>query len=131
MTPHAVELTRRRLIIGSFGGAVVWQAAGGFDAVAAETSPAAEPAGIPDVAECLDYGRSFVCHSGPFNAVRFWVESRTTIVDDQSGSVSHFYQCGSCKSERTFAEQDLFYENNYDFLPIIGSNRTLMFRRKI
>ena len=25
----------------------------------------------------LDYGRSFICNTAPFNAVRFWVESRT------------------------------------------------------
>jgi hypothetical protein len=92
---------------------------------------ASPPSGEPAVGECLDYGRSFVCHSGPYNAVRLWIESRTTIVDEESGTVSHFYQCGSCKSERTFAEKDLFYENNYDFLPIVGHDRTLMFRRHI
>jgi hypothetical protein len=40
-----------------------------------------------------------------------------------------FYQCGSCKSENTFAEQDLFSQDNYDFLPILGEGHWLIFRR--
>jgi hypothetical protein len=121
-----MQLDRRRLLCGSLGSVMIWQAA---NRAAAAVSATSEPAGVPTVAECLDFGRSFVCHTGPFNAVRLWIESRTTIVDDASGKVSHFYQCGSCKSERTFAEKDLFYENNYDFLPVVGRDRTLMFRR--
>src|SRR5687768_1559879 len=30
---------------------------------------------------CLDYGRSFICNTASFNAVCFWVESRTVLVD--------------------------------------------------
>ncbi len=81
---------------------------------------------------CLDYGRSFVCHKGESaasNAVRFWVESRTTLLDDRAGTAVVFYQCASCKSEHTFAEKGLFIEDNYDFLPIFGGGRVLVFRR--
>ena len=78
----------------------------------------------------LDYGRSFITHTAAFNAVRFWVESRTRIIDERTGSHRDYYQCGSCKSERTFAEKDLFIEDNYDFLPIVsGSDDLLVFRR--
>lgn len=78
---------------------------------------------------CLDYGRSFVCHAGPENAVRFWVESRTTIVDERAGTSTDYYQCASCKSENTFAPRELFMADNYDFLPIIGGGHLLIFRR--
>ncbi len=85
-----------------------------------------EPSGGP---ACLDYGRSFICNTAEFNSVRLWVESRTTIIDDEAGVSTEFYQCGSCKSEHTFAENDLFHEENYDFLPILGEDHWLVFRR--
>jgi len=56
----------------------------------------------------LDYGLSFIGNDASFNNVRFWVESRTIIADDRDGASYEFYQCGSCKSENTFAERDLF-----------------------
>ena len=55
----------------------------------------------------LDYGRSFLIGNGPGNEVRFWVESRTRIIDDERGSSEDFIQTASCKSERTFAERGL------------------------
>ena len=64
------------------------------------------------------------------NEVRFWVESRTCLVDEQSGDRRVYAQCASCKSEDTFAEHDLFYDDNYDFLPIFGPEYGLVFRRK-
>ena len=78
---------------------------------------------------CLDYGQSFICNTASFNAVRFWVESRTILTDEEAGTSQVFYQCGSCKSENTFAEQNLFLEDNYDFLPILGGSDWLIFRR--
>ncbi len=77
----------------------------------------------------LDYGRSFVCNKASFNNVQFWIESRTTIIDEQNEMSAEYYQCGSCKSENTFAEQDLFVQDNYDFLPILGGSTWLIFRR--
>lgn len=77
----------------------------------------------------LDYGLSFICHSAVVNSVRFWVESRTRIIDDRTGTWTDFYQCGSCKSENTFAERDLFMKENYDFLPVFGGEDVLVFRR--
>ncbi|MHC4398320.1 MAG: hypothetical protein ACYTG0_01430 [Planctomycetota bacterium] len=81
---------------------------------------------------CLDYGLSFVCNPSPKNAVRFWIESRTTVIDGLTSTSTEFYQCASCKSEHTFAEKDLFQEDNYDFLPVFGGEDAgdlLIFRR--
>jgi len=83
----------------------------------------------PSNTECLDYGLSFICNKASFNAVRFWVESRTILTDEEAGTSQAFYQCGSCKSEHTFAEENLFIEDNYDFLPILGGRDWLVFRR--
>ena len=77
----------------------------------------------------LDYGRSFLIGRVPGNEVRFWVESRTRIVDETTGRVEDYLQCASCKSEDTFAERNLFYEDNYDFLPIFGPEYGLIYRR--
>jgi hypothetical protein len=79
----------------------------------------------------LDYGLSFICHSAAFNSVRFWVESRTRLIDDQNGTHQDFYQCASCKSENTFGEKDLFYKDNYDFMPIFGGDYVAVFRRPV
>jgi hypothetical protein len=78
----------------------------------------------------LDYGRSFAIGNGPENEVRFWVESRTRIIDERSGTHEDYIQCASCKSENTFAERDLFHTDNYDFLPIFGPEWGVVFRRK-
>ena len=86
----------------------------------------AEPAKV-DGMTCLDYGRSFICNTASFNAVRFWVESRTVLMDGEQRI--EFYQCGSCKSENTFAKENLFAVENYDFLPILGDGYWLVFRR--
>lgn len=131
MDVMSLHIPRRNVLFGSLGAALACQATavvGGVDAaVPAPDLP--EPMGMPSVEECLDYGRSFVCHGGPDNAVRFWIESRTTLLDEDTGQVEHFYQCGSCKSERTFAQRDLFTEENYDFLPIFGRGQVVIFRR--
>ena len=78
----------------------------------------------------IDYGRSFVCTPGEHNSPRFWIESRCRIIDDESGAVEDYYQCGSCKSEHTFAEKGLFQEDNYDFLPVFGEKWAVIYRRK-
>ena len=80
---------------------------------------------------CIDYGRSFFCNTAEFNSVRMWIESRTTIIDPKSGTSTVYYQGASCKSENTFGEKDLFYKDNYDFLPIFGDGKVLVFRRRV
>lgn len=82
-----------------------------------------------DQARCIDYGKSFLCNTSEFNSVRMWIESKTTITDTKSGKSTIYYQGASCKSENTFGEKDLFYKDNYDFLPIFGDGKVLVFRR--
>jgi hypothetical protein len=89
----------------------------------------AEKSSAENKTGCLDYGQSFICNTAAMNSVRFWIESRTTVIDKSNNLSTTFYQCGSCKSEDTFAESDLFIKDNYDFLPILGDNEWLIFRR--
>lgn len=77
----------------------------------------------------LDYGRSFILGNGPENEVRFWVESRTRIIDETSGQREDYVQVGSCKSEHTFAQENLLHEDNYDFLPVFGPEWSVVYRR--
>jgi hypothetical protein len=79
---------------------------------------------------CIDYGRSFLAGKAAWNSVRFWIESRTHLIDERTGTCEDYYQCGSCKSENTFAERDLFQDDNYDFLPIFGPRWGVIFRRR-
>lgn len=79
---------------------------------------------------CLDFHKCFMCGTSPVNSLRLWIESRLTYFDDAQGTSIEYYQCASCKSEDTFAERNLFYEDNYDFLPIYGDGQWLIFRRK-
>ena len=62
--------------------------------------------------------------------MRFWVESRTRVIDSRTGATEDFIQAASCKSENTFHEKDLFQRDNYDFLPIFGAEHALVFRRR-
>ena len=78
----------------------------------------------------LDYGHSFIIGTAPGNEVRFWVESRTRIVDETTGASEEYVQCASCKSENTFGESDLFIDDNYDFLPVFGTEFGIYFRRR-
>lgn len=80
---------------------------------------------------CLDYGKSFVCNTGDMNSVRMWIESRTIITDLKTGNATVYYQGGACKSEDTFAAKNLFYKDNYDFTPIFGDGKVLVFRRHV
>ena len=82
----------------------------------------------------LDYGCSYICFSGPENAVRFWIESRTRIIDEERGRTEDYYQCGACKSEHTWTTDKparfLFSEDNHDFTPVFGPDYSVIFRRK-
>ncbi|RAV16663.1 hypothetical protein [Paenibacillus contaminans] len=78
----------------------------------------------------IDYGVSFITGKWSENQVRLWVESRMRFIDEKSGRVEDYYQCGACKSEATFAEKDLFYEDNFDFIPVFGPEYGIIFNRK-
>lgn len=115
--------SRRDFVTSTLGTLCGWLAAGsvgGGECLGAEGT-----AGL----SVLDYGRSFICNTAEFNSVRFWIESRTLLTDPQ-GKTEIFYQCGSCKSEHTFAKENLFHKDNYDFLPVLGETGWLIFRRR-
>ncbi len=97
--------------------------------LATMSQPQAGTVESDDRQSCLDYRRSFICGTSEMNAVRFWIESRTTIVDSVTNESSVFFQCASCKSENTFGEKNLFLADNYDFMPILGDAHWLIFRR--
>ena len=125
-----MRVTRRKMLQASVATIGGMSLSGGLAGAAADDDGTI-PEGEMDLMQPLDYGLSFICNTADFNAVRFWVESRTRIIDDREGKWTDYYQCGSCKSEHTFAKQDLFHKDNYDFLPILGAGQWLVFRRRV
>lgn len=111
-------MKRRRLLNSGLAAAIV-------------AGPSAEGlVAAPAAMEPIDYGRSFLQGKWAENRVRFWIESRTRIIDPERAAPIDYYQCASCKSENTFAPKDLFHKDNYDFLPIFGPEDGVIFRRK-
>lgn len=82
--------------------------------------------------EILDYGRCFVTFvtHGRGNNARLQVESRCRLTDTGTGAWQDYLFFASCKSEDTFAERDLFYEENYDFCGIFGDEDYVLFRAR-
>ncbi len=77
-----------------------------------------------------DYGRSFVTFVTPNrgNNARLQVESVCSLTDRRSGKTTDYFFYASCKSEHTFAERDLFIEENYDFCGIFSDEEYVIFR---
>lgn len=119
--------SRRNFVKTGLAAASGFIIAGNASACSGSAAKVAENA---DNKSFVDYGRSFFCNTAEFNSVRMWIESRTTIIDPDSGTETVYYQGASCKSENTFGEKDLFYKDNYDFLPIFGDGKVLVFRRR-
>ena len=46
------------------------------------------------------------------------------------GKFNDYYQCGSCKSEHTFAKRGLFVIPNYDVIPDFLEEHSAVFRRR-
>jgi len=80
--------------------------------------------------QCFDYRQCYVCGTSQVNSLRLQIESRITFFDDAAGKSIEYVQLASCKSEDTFAKNNLFYPDNYDFCPIYGDGQWLIFRRK-
>jgi len=126
-----MQTNRRNFVAGGIASVAAF-AASGRESRGNKTDDDDDDDDTADTSVCLDYGLSFLCNPSPMNSVRFWIESRTTIIDDSSGCSTVFYQCASCKSENTFGKKDLLYADNYDFMPIFGGNNAedlLIFRR--
>jgi hypothetical protein len=97
-------------------------------AAAQAATPATGPVAL--LPDAIDYGRSYFNSKAPWNSPRFWVESRLQITDPATKTVRTYYQCGSCKSERTIPPRDLFPDDNYDFLPVFGDVDCVIFRHR-
>ncbi len=82
--------------------------------------------------QITDYARSFVTFVTPGrgNNARLQVESVCTLADESSGLSREYFFFASCKSERTFAERNLFQEDNYDFCGIFSEEEYAIFRNR-
>ena len=80
--------------------------------------------------QVCDYGRSFVTFvtAGRGNNARLQVESVCRLTDSASGVTQEYLFFASCKSEHTFADRDLFHEDNYDFCGIFSEDEYAIFR---
>lgn len=89
-----------------------------------ETDPKTQPVSV------YDFQRSFVTFVTPNrgNNARLQIESVCTLHDAQKGTTTDYFFFASCKSEDTFAEQDLFYKDNYDFCGIFSEDEFVLFR---
>ncbi len=118
------KMPRRRFLEASILSAIVLPTAIACGKVNDKSSNATDPFA------CIDYGKSFLCNTAEFNSVRMWIEGRTIIIDTNSGESTIYYQGAACKSENTFGEKDLFYVDNYDFTPVFGDGKVLVFRTR-
>ena len=77
-----------------------------------------------------DYGRAFVTFvtHGRVNNARLQIESVCRLTDNESSERKDYWFFASCKSEDTFAEKDLFYEENYDFCGIFSPDEYIILR---
>jgi hypothetical protein len=102
--------SRRRFLAGIAvlaGSAVVSRRSWEAVQLASASSPPSESA--------IDFSHSFVAHNSSFNAVRFSIQSATTI-----GSTT-IYHCASMRAENTFVDDALFQPDNFSFTPIFDS----------
>ncbi len=81
--------------------------------------------------QLLDYGRSFVTFVTPGrgNNARLQIESKCRLLVGNEAP-RDFYFFASCKSENTFAERDLFHEDNYDFCGLFSDSEYAIYRTK-
>jgi len=81
----------------------------------------------------LDFGRSFVTFVTPGrgNNARIQVEARCEFTDVQRDSVEELFLVASCKSEHTYAEQDLFQDPNYDFCGVFNEQQYSIIRTPV
>ena len=80
--------------------------------------------------QVCDYSRSFVTFvtEGRGNNARLQVESVCRLTETASGATQEYLFFASCKSEHTFADRDLFHEDNYDFCGIFSEEEYAIFR---
>ncbi len=82
--------------------------------------------------QVVDYAASYVTFvtTGRGNLARLQIESRCVLLDENGEVVEEFFQFASCKSEDTYATEDLFQDPNYDFSGIFSREHYVIFRTR-
>ena len=80
--------------------------------------------------QIVDYAASYVTFVTPGrgNLARLQIESRCMLLDENGKLVEEFFQFASCKSENTYAAENLFQDPNYDFSGIFSREHFVIFR---
>jgi len=80
--------------------------------------------------QIVDYAASYVTFVTPGrgNLARLQIESRCVLLDENGELVEEFFQFASCKSEDTYAAENLFQDPNYDFSGIFSREHFVIFR---
>lgn len=80
--------------------------------------------------QICDFPSSFVSFTTKdySNTARIQVESRCELIDLVNDSSKEFFLVASCKSERTYAESNLFQVPNYDFCGVFSAQDFLIIR---
>jgi len=80
--------------------------------------------------QIVDYAASYVTFVTPGrgNLARLQIESRCMLLDENGELVEEFFQFASCKSENTYAAENLFQDPNYDFSGIFSREHFVIFR---
>jgi len=73
--------------------------------------------------QVIDFGRSFVTFTSEVNNARLQIESQLELTDEATGESEVYLHFASCKSEDTYAEDDLFRVPNYDFSGIFDASK--------
>lgn len=73
--------------------------------------------------DVIDFSRSFCTFTTPANNARLQVESQLELIDDARRVSEVFLLYASCKSEDTYAYQNLFKDPNYDFCGIFSKSK--------
>ena len=83
--------------------------------------------------DICDFSRSFITFVGKrfTNSARIQVESRCELTDGQGQSLGEFFLVASCKSEETYAAENLFKVPNYDFCAIFSADEYQIIRTHI
>ena len=124
-----MKSSRRAFIVATAGGLY----ASGTGALAAGAAASTNEARDKEQAldpPVLDYSNSYVTFvtKGRGNLARLQVESRCVLLDGDGRAIDSFYQFASCKSEHTYAEENLFQDPNYDFSGIFSRDQYVIYR---